>query len=248
MNPFLLPVIAAQGLFVRYSTEALPPAGGPTTGTCPVAGTSEASGTSVAPGTEGPVGGAPVRIAVLGESTAAGCGVDSHDDGFAGSFARELSERSGRPVDWSVSGRHGATLRRIRYRLLPEVGSGLAVAALLAGVNDVLGRRSPQDWGQDMEAVVGGLAERAEQVVVTGVPPFGEFPSLPGTLRRYLARQAAALDEVSQRVCADVPRVTWISSTDVLPMGPEFFARDRFHPSAYGYGEWARIVAGKVAL
>ncbi|GAA2391850.1 SGNH/GDSL hydrolase family protein [Streptomyces glaucosporus] len=237
MNPFLLPVIAAQGLYVRYSTEVLPPAGGPTTGT------SEASGTE---GSE--AGGEPMRIAVLGESTAAGCGVDSHDDGFAGCFARALSERSGRPVEWSVWGRHGATLRRIRYRLLPEVSSGLRVAALLAGVNDVLTRRSPQDWGQDLEAVVGELAERAEQVVVTGVPPFGEFPSLPGTLRRYLAARAAELDEVSQRVCAGVAGVTWISSTDVLPMGPEFFARDRFHPSAYGYGEWARIVAGKVAM
>jgi lysophospholipase L1-like esterase len=242
MNPFLLPVIAAQGLFVRYSTETLPPAGGPTTGTCGAAGTFGASGT------EGPAGGEPVRIAVLGESTAAGCGVDSHGDGFTGNFARELSERSGRPVEWSVCGQYGATLRRIRYRLLPEVGSDLRVAALLAGVNDVLGRRSPQDWGQDLEAVVNGLAERAEQVVVTGVPPFGEFPSLPGTLRRYLSTRAAALDEVSQRVCAGVPGVTWISSTNVLPMGPEFFARDRFHPSAYGYAEWARVVAGKVAL
>jgi lysophospholipase L1-like esterase len=243
MNPFLLPVIAAQGLYVRYSTEVLPPAGGPTTGTCPDARRSGAFGT------EGPeAGGEPVRIAVLGESTAAGCGVDGHDDGFTGHFARELSERAGRPVEWSVWGRHGATLRRIRYRLLPEVGSGLRVAVLLAGVNDVLARRSPRDWGEDLEAVAGELAERAEQVVVTGVPPFGEFPSLPGTLRRYLAARAAELDEVSQRVCAGVAGVTWISSTDVLPMGPEFFARDRFHPSAYGYGEWARIVAGKVAM
>ncbi|MFG2558686.1 SGNH/GDSL hydrolase family protein [Streptomyces sp. NPDC048496] len=166
----------------------------------------------------------------------------------AGNLARELSERTGRPVEWSVRGQYGATVRRIRYRLLHEVGSDLQVAALLAGVNDVLGRRSPQNWGDDLAAVVGDLARRAEEVVVTGIPAFGEFPSVPGTLGRYLAERATALDEVSQRVCAGIAGVTWIGSTDVLPMGPEFFARDRFHPLAHGYRAWARIVAGKVAL
>ncbi|WP_328698438.1 SGNH/GDSL hydrolase family protein [Streptomyces sp. NBC_00342] len=230
MNPLLFPVIAAQGLLVRMRTETLTPAGGPTSGT------------------ESPAEDEPVRIAVLGESTAAGCGVDSHGKGFTGHFARELGARTGRPVEWAVHGQYGATVRRIRYRLLPEVGPDLQVAALLAGVNDVLGRTSPQGWGDELHAVVKELGQRAEQVVVTGIPAFGEFPSVPGTLGRYLAERATALDDVSQRVCAEFANVTWVGSVDVLPMGPEFFARDRFHPSAHGYREWARIVAGKVAL
>ncbi|MCX4791683.1 MULTISPECIES: SGNH/GDSL hydrolase family protein [unclassified Streptomyces] len=231
MHPLLMPVVAAQALFVRMSTETLPPADGPESGTA-----GEAAGAE------------PLRIAVVGESTAAGCGVEQHEEGFTGQFARELSVRTGRPVDWSVHGRYGATARRIRYRLLPELDTGLHVVALLAGVNDVLTRRSPQDWGDDLGAVVGELAQRADQVVVTGIPPFAEFPSIPGVLGRYLGERAAVLDEVAQRVCAEVQGVTWIGSTNVLPMGPDFFARDRFHPSAQGYREWAQIVAGKVAL
>lgn len=163
MHPLLMPVVAAQALFVRMSTEALPPAGGPESGTAGEA-----------------AGGEPLRIAVVGESTAAGCGVEQQEEGFTGQFARELSVRTGRPVDWSVHGRYGATARRIRYRLLPELDTGLHVVALLAGVNDVLTRRSPQDWGDDLGAVVGELAQRADQVVVTGIPPFAEFPSIPG--------------------------------------------------------------------
>ncbi|MFF2014259.1 SGNH/GDSL hydrolase family protein [Streptomyces sp. NPDC058195] len=258
MNPLLMPVVAAQAVYVRMSTETLPPAGGPDSGTADVgvlavtdAGqASAASGASAAAGgaTGGAAGADRLRIAVVGESTAAGCGVESHEDGFTGQFARELSARAGCPVDWTVRGRHGATARRIRYRLVPEVDSGLHVVALLAGVNDVLTRRSPQDWGDDLEAVVGELAQRADQVLVTGIPPFAEFPSVPKAMGRYLGERATALDEVAQRVCAETPGVTWIGSTNVLPMGPDFFARDRFHPSAQGYSEWARVVAGKVAL
>jgi len=233
VNPLLLPVVAVQGMWVRTRTEELPPAGGPTSGAVGEAAESPAP---------------PVRIAVLGESTAAGCGVDSHGDGFAGALARELVERSRRPVVWEVVGRHGATARRIRHRLLPQVGTDLDIAVLLAGANDVLSRRTPEAWAEDLAAIVDGLAGRAEQVAVAGLPPFGAFPSLPATLGRYLAGRAAALDAASRQVCAGRPQVTWIGAADVLTPGPEFFARDGFHPSAVGYGHWARMVADGLAV
>ncbi|MBS2964403.1 SGNH/GDSL hydrolase family protein [Actinocrinis puniceicyclus] len=226
MNPLLLPVIAAQGIWVRRRTEVLPHAAGPTTGT---------------------VGdqrdGRPLRIAVLGESTAAGCGVDTHDEGFTGSLARELSERSGRPVAWEVVGQYGATGRRVRHRLLPRLGGDFDLAVLLAGANDVLARRAPREWREDLCAIVDDLAVRCGQVVVVGLPPFAVFPSLPGTLRAYLAARAAVLDGVSRQVCAQRPRATFLTSTDAMAVAADFFARDGFHPSAYGYQRWAQMVA-----
>lgn len=230
MNPLLMPVVAFQGMRVRSSTETLPPADGPTTGTA------------------GEPSDVPVRVAVLGESTAAGCGVDTHDEGFPGCLARKVSALTDRPVEWEVVGQNAATARRIRYRLLPELGKGLDAAVLLAGVNDVLTRRAPKEWGEDLAAIVDDLVGRAEHVAVTGIPPFDVFPSLPTTLGRYLAERARALDEVSQRVCAERPQVTWISANGLLPVGPDFFARDHFHPSALGYRRWAEVVAGHLAL
>lgn len=230
MNPLLLPIVAVQGMWVRSAIEMLPPAAGPTIGTV------------------GDASRPPVRIAVLGESTAAGCGVDTHDDGFPGCLARELAARTRQPVKWEVVGQHAATARRIRYRLLPRLGDNLNVAVLLAGVNDVLTRRTPGQWGDDLAAIVDDLTDRAEHVAVTGIPPFEAFQSLPTTLGRYLAQRAGALDEVSQQVCAEQPRATWISSTAILPIGPDFFAQDRFHPSAPGYRHWAQAVADHLAL
>nr|WP_241266505.1 SGNH/GDSL hydrolase family protein [Streptomyces scabichelini] len=224
-----MPIVAAQGIWVRATTEVLPPAAGPTTGT--VGDTSRP----------------PIRIAVVGESTAAGCGVDTHDDGFTGRLAHEIATRTRRPVEWEVAGQYAATIRRIHYRLLSRLGENLDVAVLLAGVNDVLTRRPRAQWGADLSAIVDDLTDRSKHVVVTGIPPFDVFPSLPTTLGRYLARRAGALDEVSRQICAAQPRATWVDSTDLLPAGPGFFAHDRFHPSAAGYRDWAQAVADKLS-
>jgi lysophospholipase L1-like esterase len=230
VNPLLVPIVAVQGIWMRSTIEMASPAAGPTSGMV------------------GDPSRPPVRIAVVGESTAAGCGVDTHDDGFPGCLARELAARTRRPVRWEVVGQFGATARCIRYRLQPRLGANLNVAVLLAGANDVLTRRTPQQWRDDLAAIVEDLADRAEHVAVAGVPPFAAFPALPTTLGRYLAQRAGALDEVSQQVCAKHPRATWISSTDILPIGPDFFAHDRFHPSAAGYRRWAQVVADHLAL
>jgi lysophospholipase L1-like esterase len=223
-----LPVAAVQGRWMRSTTKMAPPATGPTSGTV---GTTSRT---------------PLRIAVVGESTAAGCGVDNHDEGFTGSLAREIAARTQRPVRWRVVGQFGATARRIRYRLVPQLGEDLDVAVLLAGGNDVMSGRSPDQWRGDVCAIVDDLIERADHVVVTGLPPFALFPSMPTTLGRYLSERAAALDDVSRQICAVRPTTTWVTMTEVPP--PHFFASDRFHLSAAGYRRWAQVVADHLVL
>jgi len=192
-------------------------------------------------GIVGAVSGAPLRIAVVGDSTAAGSGVESHDEGFAGCLAHELNMRTGRSVQWQVVGQFGATARRIRYRLLPQLGEDLDVAVLLAGGNDVMNERSPDQWREDLSAIVEDLAERADHVLVTGMPPFAHFPSLPAALGRTWSERAAAFDDVSRQICTTRPAATWATMPGVP--SSDFFASDRFHPSATGYRRWAEVIA-----
>jgi lysophospholipase L1-like esterase len=223
-----LPVAAVQGIWLRSTIKVAPPAPGPTTGRV---------GTTSRPA---------LRVAVVGESTAAGCGVDSHDEGFTGSLAREIATRTQRPVEWQVAGQLGATARRIRHRLLPRLGDDLDAAVLLAGANDVMGRRSPGEWRDDLTAIVDNLMGRAGHVIVAGTPPFALFPAMPATLGRYLSERAALLDEVARQVCLSRPCTTWVTMPGVP--GPEFFSGDRFHPSAAGYRTWAQVIAGHLPL
>lgn len=228
-NPLLLPLVAAQGLWVRHRVEVLPEASGPTTGTTP--------GT---PGTA-------LRLLVVGESTAAGCGAPTHAEAFTGAFARALAERHDRPVTWTAHGRHGATIRRVRHRMLPGLDAGADVAVLLIGVNDVLSRSPAQRWRGDLAAVLDALCARAERVVVPGIPPFEAFPSLPRALRGYLAERGRVLDDIAGELCAARPRAWWIGSRELVPAEAEFFARDGFHPSTAGYRRWAQAVSERLA-
>jgi lysophospholipase L1-like esterase len=225
MNPLLMPLVMLQGRRAGSNMNMLPPASGPTSGVA------------------GDQSDAPFRLAVVGESTAAGCGVSTHDEGFAAALAGELALVSGRSVRWQVVGQRGATARRIRHKLLPQMDDAFDRVVLLAGANDVLARRTPEQWRDDLSAIVDLLAGRATEVTVVGIPPFEAFPSLPPTLRRYLAEQAVVLDQVSQQVCAARPTATWVSSSALPDDLSDFFAEDGFHPSRSGYRFWARAVA-----
>lgn len=230
MNPVAMGVVAAQGLWVRRRIPRLPQAGGAATG---LVGDDE---------------GGVLRVAILGESTAAGLGVDSHAEGFPGGFARELAERAGRGVRWQVTGRDGATIRYVRHRMLDSVVDEHDCVVLLIGANDVLTRTPATRWAEDLGSVLDTLSWRAGQVLVPSVAPFERFPSLPRTLAGYLADKARALDEVARSVCDARPGADWVDSSDGLSIGPEFFASDGFHPSAVGYARWAARVAGCVRL
>lgn len=227
VGPFRTAVALGQGLWMRRRIEHLPPASGPFAGA-----------TGNGPG---------LRIAVLGESTAAGCGVRAHEEGFAGAVARRVAAEADAGVHWEVAGQHGATARRIRHRLMPRLSGDFDVVFVLAGANDVLSRRAPQDWAADMSAIVEHLGSVSRHVVVAGVPPFGMFPALPRTLAGYLAARGRMLDQETRRICARFDNVRFVE-TDAGLIGDGFFARDGFHPSARGYERWAEEVSSGLVL
>src|SRR3954464_12640107 len=98
----LAPFLYIQGKIARKRVGVLPDAGGETTG--------------LVPGDE-PV----ARLLIIGESTVAGLGARTHDVALAGQFARNLSDRIGRAVHWTVIGKSGVTARQTIRELIPKV-------------------------------------------------------------------------------------------------------------------------------
>lgn len=226
MNPLALLVAAAQGSRLRRTVERLSPADGPTAGSVP--------------GRDGPA----LRLLVFGDSTAAGVGAEDHETALVGSLAREVARDTRSAVEWRVIAHAGATSRRVRHSLLRELDEEhpFDLAVLLVGVNDVLARRRVDQWHDDVAVILDQVVAQAELVVMTGVPPFDRFPSMPRTLGRYLAGQGRRLDEVAKRLCQERRRIKWIDSTELLPDDQDFFARDGFHPSPAGYRTWAQAI------
>lgn len=225
------PLLLWQAQRVRRTTPRLPVAGG---------------------ASAGEVGaGAPLRLLVIGESTAAGVGAAHHGEALAGELAARLAAKLGQRVCWRALGENGATARRA-LRLLEDANDAPAELAVVAlGVNDVLEQTSAARWRRDVTALVAALHARtdAREVILLEVPPLARFPALPRPLRDVLGRDArrldAALARVAARLDASDRRVRHYRFA--FDGAREFFAHDGFHPSARGYARWAELIADRLA-
>lgn len=229
----LAPVLVVQGRRVRATTPRLPEAEGP-------------AGHAAA-------GGPVLRLAVVGESTAAGCGAERHDEALAGWLARELAERTGRHVEWRAVARNGITVRRFRTELAATVAADdwcPDVIVAVFGVNDLLELNPLRRWERDLTETVTAVRDRCggAPLVLAGVPPVHRFPSLPQPLRAAMGLRARALDHRMRRVAARTGCGYVPSPVERLAGDAErFFATDRFHPSSAGYRLWAAALAPAVA-
>jgi lysophospholipase L1-like esterase len=223
----LAPVLIGQGSRVRRRIPVLPEAAGPRSGSEGV--------------------GEPLRLTVLGESTAAGVGVERIEDGLAVQLARGLAQRAGRRVDWQLFARTGATVEKARRELLPEASQRPSdVAVVVLGVNDTLRLTGRGGWRRSVAALVAAL--RAEQddtgrVLLTGLPDMGAFPALPQPLRTVLGLHSRALDRELRVLAATDPHVRHVPLPSMVEAA-EPFSPDGFHPSAGSYRVWAADLVG----
>ena len=62
-----------------------------------------------------------VKLLVIGESTVAGLGARTHETALAGQFAKCLSQKIGKSVEWYVIGKNGVTAKRTIEELVPQI-------------------------------------------------------------------------------------------------------------------------------
>jgi lysophospholipase L1-like esterase len=214
------PLLIAQGRRLRRDTPRLPDAAQPWQGTL--------------------AGPDPLRLLVLGDSTAAGVGADTQDDGLPGNLARELSARTGRGVSWRAVGRNGATSRDLITDYLDDAtADSVDIVFLSIGANDALGLRPRWAFGRDIRTLLTRLREVSPLVLVSSLPAFFRFELLPNPLRWNLYLHSQSLEDAARAVVAGTPGVHM--SPPPPPYTEGFFATDLFHPSASGYRDWARF-------
>jgi len=183
--------------------------------------------------------GEPIRLAMLGDSSAAGLGVDLPRETPGAVLACGLAERLHRPILL----RNFAVVGSTSMGLVPQRELALDwrpdLAVILVGANDVTHRvRVPVAVGHLAETVRLLRAEGAAVVVGT-CPDLGTIRPIQLPLR-WLCRQWSRDMAAAQTVAVVEAGGATVSLGDLL--GPEFaaspetmFAADRFHPSAAGY-------------
>lgn len=185
--------------------------------------------------------GPELRLLILGDSSAAGVGVDHQDDALSGQLARTLGQDF--TVDWQLWAKNGETTRSTLAGLRDRSSVPFDVAVVVLGVNDVTRGLSIRNWLMRQRAIFERLEDmhRVKAIFITGMPPIGKFPLLPQPMRAILGAQAKRYDRVLQRMVAnDDHRIHY---TLDLPDDPGLMARDGFHPGARVYAAWGAQLA-----
>jgi lysophospholipase L1-like esterase len=222
----IAPLLIVQALHTRRRLPRLPEAAGPR---------------------EGVVGrGASLALLIVGDSSAAGVGVDHQQQALAGQLSQALARRSRRRVHWQLRARSGVTTEQALDLLHTPALAPADVAVLVTGVNDVVDQVRPARALAARSALVQALRAQAgvRHVVITPVPPMQRFAGLPQPLRWMAGRDAAAHDRALQRWVARQGDASWLPFD--LPLEPQLLARDGFHPGAPLYRHWGDTLAAHI--
>jgi lysophospholipase L1-like esterase len=181
----------------------------------------------------------PLTLAVLGDSSAAGYGVELPRETPGALLAAGLAERLHRPVTLCSLAVVGST----SAGLVPQCEDAVEVrpdlAVILVGANDVTHRVPATVAVAHLATTVRQLRAAGTRVVVGTCPDLGTIRPIAQPLR-WLARRWSRQLAAAQTIAAVEAGAATVSLGDLL--GPEFdaapeqmFSADRFHPSAAGY-------------
>ena len=194
--------------------------------------------------------GPALKVALLGDSSAAGYGVEraKHTPGAA--LGTGLADRTGRRVylrSFAVVGARSSDLAAQVEAALPVEPD---VAVILIGANDVTHRVPPKTSVQLLSEAVTRLRSHDVTVVVGTCPDLGTIRPIPPPLkqvarawsRRLAAAQAIAVVEAGGRTVS----LSSILGAEFDAAPAIFFGPDQFHPSAEGYASMAAVLLPSV--
>ena len=238
----LLPVMYVQGKQIRTRVPQLPEASG-IEGNCEPPISTEKH----------------IRILALGESTIAGVGVETHQEGFTGTFARELSGKLGVNVSWKVYARSGYTAGKVAHKLVPTITENSADLIIIGlGGNDAFTLNSPGKWRRDIRTLIEDLRSKYPHalIVFCNMPPIKEFPAFTPLIKFTIGNLVEILGEELKRIVSDYDKVIyfdekitlqgWTDKFQVEAAKEDFFS-DGVHPSKLTYQTWAREIASELS-
>ena len=212
----------------------------------------------VVPSTRRPRG-RRLRLAVLGDSTTAGVGVERAEDSLPYQLALRLADHHGRAVHVVSYGWAGARIADVARAQLPRALEplraseanpflpGADVVAIVIGSNDATHNTPRHRYRADLRAVLSTIrdASPAARVVLAGIPAFrGALRSVEPLI--FLADQYARLLRPVSRTEAARAGAGYADLAREVPrrIDPEtpFLSVDQFHPSAAGYRIWADVI------
>ena len=191
----------------------------------------------------------PLKLILLGDSTASGQGVRRARQTPGALLASGLAAVAERPVELrnvALPGAQSDDLDRQVALVLGEPARVPDLCVIMVGANDVTHRMPPTRSVRHLSAAVRRLRTAGAEVVVGTCPDLGTIEPVQQPLR-WLARRASRQLAAAQTIGTVEQGGRTVSLGDLL--GPEFaahprelFGPDNYHPSAEGYATAAMAV------
>ena len=188
--------------------------------------------------------GIKLKLLIIGDSAAAGVGVDEQQEALAGQLTATLAANY--EVNWRLIANTGFTSKDVIKELTALTPQTFDYVLVSVGVNDVTHLTPLSHWSTNINTIVELLDNKfgSPKVLLTSVPPMQRFTAIPSQLRWWLGIRAKKLNELMISATKDKDHNSILAFD--LPFKPEFIAKDGIHPSELAYSVWAKQAAEKI--
>jgi lysophospholipase L1-like esterase len=193
-------------------------------------------------GRPGPV----IEVALLGDSSAAGYGVERIVETPGAHLASGLAIAADRRVHLRTYAKVGAQSSDLDRQLDLALPHRPHLAVILIGANDVTHRVRPSQSMRYLADAVRRLREAGAEVLVGTCPDLGSVKPIPPPLKQVARSMSRRLAAAQAIVVVEEGGIA-VSLGSIL--GPDFaaapavlFGPDQFHPSAEGYRAVAEVL------
>ncbi len=180
-----------------------------------------------------------LRLAMLGDSLAAGLGVDAPEQLPGVVLARGLANDSGRPVQLDTLAICGCTSRRLAGQVDAALINPPHAALVMIGANDVTRRIPPWESARLLGEAVSRLRAAGTTVIAGTCPDLGTIRQIPQPLRAIAHTSSWALARLQHdaiSAAGGLPvSLAQLLARDFRTQPEILFGRDHFHPSTAGY-------------
>ena len=181
-----------------------------------------------------------IKLLILGDSAAAGVGVNQQTDALSGQLSAQLAKQY--QVNWQLIATSGFTSAQMIETVNAMSSQSFDFVLLSVGVNDVTHLTAKNAWQNNLTTLLNLLmAKFSCRILVTSIPPMHLFLGLPQPLRCWLGARAKRFNRVMATVVNHCQKSSLLELTvNVLP---ENLAEDGIHPSKITYQQWAKQAA-----
>lgn len=191
--------------------------------------------------------GKPLSILILGDSAAAGVGVESQEDALLGAVLNQLKDQY--EITYMLEAKTGHSTGQVLKTAKSMSAQHFDVVITSVGVNDITKLTSPKNWIRKQQQLYTEINQKFSPalIIASGVPPMNMFPALPNPLAWLFGQYAKGMNKNLSKFVLQQANMQWIEYDlehfKVLDLA---MATDGFHPSKEIYALWGKQVADKI--